>query len=342
MLFGNGVINNNFRRDWETVRYKAYAATMQGVWISEDDGVSWNRLLTPTGGMYNEARVWAVHTHPDRPGDLLAGTDQGLYRFTEQTGSFDYIPSPMDDLHILRITQDPCNADCIVCGTRPGEIFVSEDNGESWARTNMDAATECWFINTTRVTSVRFDPTDQDTIWATIEIDGVLRSTDRGRSWELLIEGLHDNDTHDLVFRDYANGDRTILCSTEDGVHRSADNGATWVKQDIPQARWDYFRSLKQPLGNGDVVIASVGDKPSGEAGDLLISRDFGETWKVCEMSAPANSTLWSIGSNSADPDLLFCATIFGQIFKSTDGGDHWQKMTRELGEIRMITWAPV
>lgn len=148
--------------------------------------------------------------------------------------------------------------------------------------------------------------------------------------------------THDLVFRDYDDGTRTILCSTEDGVHKSTDNGTTWGQLQIPQAKWDYFRSLKQPAENSDTVIASVGDKPSGEAGQLLVSHDFGETWEVCELSHPANSTFWTFGTNPADTNLLFVATIFGQIFKSTDSGRSWQKMDRELGEIRMITWAPV
>ncbi len=324
------------------MKYTAYAATMQSVWFSHDEGASWARLLTPTGGFYNEARAWAVHTHPDRPGEVLTGTDQGLYRYTSGSGRFDYIPSPMDNLHILQIAQDPRDPNFIVCGTRPGEIFLSDDNGATWTRANLDASTECWFINTSRVTSIHFDPRDADTIWITVEIDGVIRSTDRGRTWQLIIRGLHDNDTHDLVFRDHPDGRRTILCSTEDGVHRSTDNGATWEQLTIPQARWDYFRSLKQPAENSDTVIASVGDKPSGEAGDLLISRDFGETWEVCQMSHPANSTLWSIGTNAADTSLLFAATIFGQIFRSTDGGASWQKMPRELGEIRMITWAPL
>lgn len=321
---------------------KAYAATMQSVWFSEDEGVSWNRLLTPTGGFYNEARTWAVCTHPARTGELLAGSDQGLYRYREETGRFDHVPSPMDNLHILRVAQSPEDPDCIVCGTRPAEIFISEDNGATWMRSNLDASTECWFINTSRVTSIHFDPKDADTIWITVEIDGVFKSTDRGRTWEIIIRGLHDNDTHDLVFRDREVGARTVLCSTEDGVHRSDDNGATWEQLVVPKAKWDYFRSLKQPAENSDTVIASVGDKPSGEAGQLLISKDFGETWAECEMSHPANSTIWSIGTNAADTSLLFAATIFGQIFKSVDGGASWQKMERELGEIRMITWAPV
>ena len=188
------------------MKYTAYAATMQSVWFSRDEGTSWNRLLTPTGGFYNEARCWSVNTHADRPGELLAGTDQGLYRYTEQSGRFDYIPSPMDDLQILQIERDPNDAGYIVCGTRPAEIFISEDDGEHWTRSLLNASDECWFINTSRVTSVHFDPRDADTIWITIEIDGVFRSTNRGRSWTRLVDGLVDCDTHDLVFVDHDGG----------------------------------------------------------------------------------------------------------------------------------------
>ncbi len=89
------------------------------------------------------------------------------------------------------------------------------------------------------------------------------------------------------------------------------------------KSRWELRQHpLKQPAENSDTVIASVGDKPSVEAGELLISRDFGESWDLCEMSHPANSMIWTIGSNAADDCLLFAATIFGQIFKSIDGGE--------------------
>nr|WP_281719408.1 hypothetical protein [Nitrosomonas nitrosa] len=325
------------------MKYAAYAATMQAVWFSRDEGVSWSRLSTPIGGFYNEARCWAVATHAQRPGELLAGTDQGLYRYSEASRRFDYIPSPMDDLHILQIAQHPSDPDFIVCGTRPGEIFISEDNGDSWRRSNLNAGTECWFINTTRITSIHFDPKASDTIWITIEIDGVFRSTDRGRSWSRLVDGLADCDTHDLVFVDREGASRTIFCSTEAGLHRSTDNARTWTRVSVPGeiAPWPYWRSIKYRADEKGVMLASVGDKPSGETGVLLISRDFGQTWAQSRLSEPVNSTIWSIATNPADPNLLFFVTIFGQIYRSRDGGESWEKMKRELGEIRMVAWGP-
>lgn len=326
------------------MKYMACAATMQAVWFSHDEGAGWSRLPTPTGGLYNEARCWSVATHAERPGEILAGTDQGLYRYTLAKGRFDHIPSPMDDLHILQVEQDPGNPDIIACGTRPGEIFVSEDDGETWRRSNLNAATECWLINTTRVTSIQFDPRDADTIWITIEIDGVFRSSDRGRTWTRLVNGLADCDTHDLVFIDDDDGSRILLCSTEAGLHRSFDNGESWALAPVAEeiAPWLYWRSIKQRADNCGVVLASVGDKPSGETGVLLISRDRGRTWRRSRLSHPVNSTIWSIATHPADPDLLFFATIFGQIFRSADGGESWQKMQRELGEIRGVAWTPL
>jgi photosystem II stability/assembly factor-like uncharacterized protein len=90
------------------------------------------------------------------------------------------------------------------------------------------------------------------------------------------------------------------------------------------------------------VVFLSVGDRPSGETGKLLRSRDWGETWEDAHLPGPVNSTIWGIGTNAADPNLIFCCTIFGQVFRSTDGGQTWVKPKRELGELRMIAWAPV
>ena len=322
------------------MEYTAYAATMQSVWFSRDQGESWNRLLTPTGGFYNEARCWAITTHADCPGELLAGTDQGLYRYTEEQGRFDYIPSPMDDLQIMQVERDPRDPNFIVCGTRPGEIFISEDNGDTWVKSPLDSATECWFINTTRVTSIHFDPIEPNTIWVTIEIDGVFRSNDRGKSWSRHIDGLADADTHDLVFIDHKD-ERKILCSTEAGLHKSLDNGHSWQQLKVKAAPWAYWRSIKYRSDHNGVIFASVGDKPSGEAGVLLISRDFGETWEQVSLPQEVNSTIWSIATNSADPNILFFVTIFGQIFRSLDGGSSWQKMRRELGEIRKVAWAP-
>ena len=102
--------------------------------------------------------------------------------------------------------------------------------------------------------------------------------------------------------------------------------------------------SAASPSAQDDsgVMFLSVGDKPSGEQGMLFRSRDQGRelgSLSTCR----SRPTRRSGGSRPTrpNPDLIFFCTIFGQIFRSRDGGESWQKMRRELGELRMIAWQP-
>ncbi len=74
----------------------------------------------------------------------------------------------------------------------------------------------------------------------------------------------------------------------------------------------------------------------------LLRSRDFGVTWEPVELPGRVNTTIWWIFVNPEDPRLILCNSIFGEIFRSTDGGETWQRMDRVLGEIREIAWQAV
>ena len=320
----------------------AYAASVgHSTWFSHDLGESWNRAHTTSGGIYNESRCWCLSVHPDRSGEVLSGTDLGVYRWDQAAGRWNHIPSPMDGLHILQLAQAPHDADIIFAGTRPAEIFRSLDGGATWRRCRLGNGTECWFINTPRVTSIQFDPIDPETVWVSIEIEGIFRTTDLGETWEKLNEGLISVDTHNMVFFDDADGGRDILCSTEEGLHKSTDNAAHWRHIEVPQAPFVYMRCMERRADDSEIVFLSVGDRPSGETGMLLRSRDRGESWENVELPGRVNSTIWWIGTNPADSNLIFCCTIMGQIWRSTDGGESWRKMRRELGELRMIAWQP-
>ena len=175
-----------------------------------------------------------------------------------------------------------------------------------------------------------------------VEIAGIFRSRDGGRSWELLVEGLRDPDVHNLVIMDDLD-DRVILCSTEVGLHRSNDNGASWEFQEVPVAGdLLYFRCMARRADQSGVIFMSIGDRPSGNIGMLLRSRDFGVSWEEIELPGRVNTTIWWIFVNPEDSRLILCNSMFGEIFRSTDGGETWQHMDRFLGELREIAWQAI
>ena len=58
-------------------------------------------------------------------------------------------------------------------------------------------------------------------------------------------------------------------------------------------------------------------------------------------MPGKANSTIWNFAVSAADPELIYANSVSGEVYRSMDGGDSWEKLAREFGEVRALAWAP-
>ncbi len=176
------------------------AISCGGVWASEDDGASW----TASKGMV------APYVPAERAED----------------------PN-MQDPH--RIAQ---------CQARPERLWAqhhfglyrSDDGARSWQRLSDPKPNGFGF-------PVAAHPSDPDTAWFVPEqadtermpADGrmvVARTSDGGRSFELLSRGLPGEHAYDLVYRHGlavdASGGRLALGSTSGGLWVSEDGGESW------------------------------------------------------------------------------------------------------------------
>lgn len=305
------------------------------VWFSRDNGETWIRPYIESG-LYLEARVWALSAHPQRPGEVLAGTDSGLYRWNETAQKWTHLPSILDDYDIWSMAQAPDDPDTIVVGTQPANIFISTDGGKSFAPTKGSFADACIFVGKPRVTQILFDPIDKDTLWAGVEIDGVHRSTDGGRSWKKVGQGINSEDIHGVAV--VKNGGKLVYATTNRGLNVSRDNGETFSFQEL-DSPWQYTRTIV-PRADGDrTVFLTNGNGPPGSTGRLLRSRDYGATFEDAKLPGTLNSTPWTVATHSSDPKLIFVCSNLGQSFRSTDGGESWTKLAREFGEVRSSIW---
>ena len=89
------------------------------------------------------------------------------------------------------------------------------------------------------------------------------------------------------------------------------------------------------------IVFVTNGDGPPGSWGRLMRSRDNGDHWEQVALPGQIDSTMWSVATHPADPDLLFASSCLGQIYRSSDGGESWTGIKRRLGEIRHVIWLP-
>lgn len=309
-------------------------------WFSEDLGETWVHPNSHSG-LYLEARVWCFASHVATPTHLFAGTDMGVYRWDEGPARWRHLPSPMAD--VWSLAQDPQHPDVLIAGTRPAGFYRSADAGQSWEKLDAGGLSQFSEINMgpTRVTQILFNPLDADMIWATVEIGGIFRSTDRGQTWRLFDNGLVSADVHGIAAVRGADGKPALLATTNRGLHRSEDDGATWRFQEL-DSPWQYTRAVVARADDPAVVFLANGNGPPGNDGRLLRSRDGGLSWQDVGLPGALNSTPWCVATHPADPMLLFACTNLGQLFRSTDGGGRWQRLPHEFGELRALHWRPL
>jgi photosystem II stability/assembly factor-like uncharacterized protein len=315
-----------------------YAGTAgHSAWFSEDLGESWVHPNSHSG-MYLEARVWSIASHPRTPERLFAGTDMGLHRWDEPTARWARLETPMQDVWAVAI--DPADPDVLICGTRPASFWRSGDAGKSWEELHAPGMAQFSEQNMgpTRVTQILFDPVDDGTVWASVEIGSIYRSSDRGRTWLKKDTGMISGDVHGLAVVALPGGGKACFATTNRGLHRSEDNGESWALQDLPSP-WPYTRGITPRADGSGVIFLANGNGPPGNDGFLLRSRDYGRTWQDAKLPGTRESSVWCIAVDPADPMLIFACTNLGEVFRSTDGGESWVTLPHVFGELRALHW---
>ena len=318
-----------------------YAGTTgQGVWRSLDNGETFQRRSV---GMFMEAEVRALAVHPTEPATLFAGTDAGIFRTVDGGERWTRLTAPFDPgngwpvgVAIWSILIHPRTPETIFVGTCPSGLYRSRDGGDSWEKLNAALTVECPPIQFSRVTCLRADPNDDETIWAGVEIDGVWRSRDRGDSWTRLSQGLSSADIHDLAL--FPGQPSVVLASTNNDLNFSRDAGESWQPQAVKgQFPFAYCRGMIAKSDDPNTLLLGNGNGPPGTAGALQVSHDGGRTWTQAELPVPPNSTIWTFATNAGDPNLMFCASINGYVYRSADGAATWTKCAHEFGEVRSL-----
>jgi hypothetical protein len=205
------------------------------------------------GGGYDTPGIHSICPHPTRPDELLVGVSSGgawvsrdggaTWRVQASGMRADFMPPEragdpiIQDPH--RIVRCAAQPEVLWCQHHCG-IWRSTDDAASWQAVEGVPLSAFGF-------AVAVHPRHADTAWFVpavkdekrVPVDAALavtRTTDGGRSFEVLRAGLPQQQVYDLVYRhglDVAADGRTlILGSTTGGVWTSGDAGESW--QELP------------------------------------------------------------------------------------------------------------
>ena len=218
----------------------------RGVFKSSDGGQSWRRIL------YRDAKTGAVDISidPKNPHVLYAalweawrkpwamssgGPGSGLFKsldagdhwieLTRNPG----MPAGLDGKIGISVSPVDGNRVYAIIENRDGGIFVSDDAGATWRRTNDSRDLRQRAFYYTRITA---DPTVKDRVYVTnVQF---FRSDDGGKTFKTKVRTLH-GDNHDLWIA--SNDNQRMIEANDGGASVSTNGGQSWTKQEYPTAQ---------------------------------------------------------------------------------------------------------
>ena len=325
-----------------------------GLFRSTDGGDSWQRL---TRGLPPRPEIRALTVDPSNPDTVYAATQSGPYR--SRDGGETWESLGLDDMGITwSVTVHPADSDVLLVGTIDAGLHRSVDGGATWhALPTFLPKGTCDGDFPSRITRVVLDPSEPREMYAALEIGGVIRSLDDGRSWSSCNPGLlafaEDDryksslvsdadyegmmDCHALAISRKRPGTLFLACRM--GLFRSADRGESW--EDVGIGRFSpltYSRDLRVSPQDGRVVLGAFSSEFDGDSGSLYRSEDLCESWQRFDHGVEMDSTLMTLAPSPSSNERVWCATRLGQVVGTEDGGKTW--LTRSLPERIKGVWA--
>jgi photosystem II stability/assembly factor-like uncharacterized protein len=211
----------------------------------------------------------------------------------------------------------------LYCGTEPGEVYKSLDEGINW---DLVSKNENFGSG---VTAIEVHQTNPDIVFAGGN-NGVFRSINGGQTWINVLSNTNFGVNELLI---HPTNDQLIFACTDKGLYRSTDGGILWT---ILFTNKTY--DIKANSADASILYI-VRNNPTGIICEFLKSTDFGATWDVQSngwftSNDPArNDGGARIAVTPANPNRIYAYLIgdskpddFGYIgvYRSDDGGATW------------------
>jgi photosystem II stability/assembly factor-like uncharacterized protein len=318
---------------------RLYAATGDGVArLDEQDG-AWQSELSLAG---SGAQCLAVGpTDPDTAYAGLRGG--GLRRSSDGGRSWTDCALPPGIFAVAVSVADGA----VYAGTEPSALFRSDDRGETWreldglldlpSRPTWSFPPRPW---TSHVRWIAPSPHDADIVLVGIELGGLMRSTDGGRTWADHRPGAQP-DVHSLAW--HPGDPARAFEAGGGGAAWSEDAGDTWLAADEGLDRSYTWAVAVSPDGTW-YVSASTGPRAAHGGGDpqaRLYRRD-GAVWTPLAGGLPDPLPAMPYALVAAGP-RLFAGLADGQLWTSAGLGRTWSAVQLE-GEgpsrIHALAWA--
>ncbi len=190
---------------------------------------------------------------------------------------------------ITSLAESPVQEGIIYAGTDDGIVQVTEDGGQNWRR--IDVGSMPGVPATAFVNDIKADLHDANTVYVALDNHKygdfspyLVKSTDRGRSWQSISGNIPDKTLVWRLVQDHVKPE-LMFAATEYGVYFTVDAGQRWTKLEggVPTIS---FRDIAIHKRENDLVAASFGR-------GIFILDDYTALRGVSEEQLMAEATLF-------------------------------------------------
>ena len=168
---------------------RLYAATGDGIAVLTERAGEWT-----VEWLLREPGAGCLAVDPAEPDTVYAGLwEGGVRRSTD--GGRSWVDCNLPEAGVYSVAVSAADG-AVYAGTEPSRLFRSDDRGERWqaldgllelpSRPTWSFPPRPW---TSHVRWIAPSPHDADVIIVGIELGGLMRSTDRGRTWGTTARG---------------------------------------------------------------------------------------------------------------------------------------------------------
>jgi photosystem II stability/assembly factor-like uncharacterized protein len=273
---------------------------------------------------------------------------------------YDGSPHPYEFKRVWHLEPSLNDPDSVYAGVEDAAIFKSSDAGQTWnelpgLRTHKTAAGWAPGAGGLCLHTILIDPSNTDRMYGAISSAGVFRTDDGGKSWRPINRGLRSNHIPDpdaevghCVHRIAMHPSRpkTLFMQKHWDVMRTDDGGDTWheISGDLPT---DFGFVVDVHANEPDTVYVipitsdSLHYVPEGKL-RVYRSRTGGNEWEALTDGLPqkdcyVNVLRDAMAVDGLDPCGVYFGTSGGQVYASSDAGDSWTSIVRDLPAVLSV-----
>jgi photosystem II stability/assembly factor-like uncharacterized protein len=321
------------------VSVRLLAACDEGLAILEHDGAAWQ----PAGRRLDGRGLTALA----RAGDtMVAGGRDGVLLSTDAGETWSDADDGLGVPYVRFLGRADRAGERVLAGTEPAAVFHARTGGTWEEATGVTGERDRlgWFLPySPEAGCVRSFATHGERVYAAVEVGGILRSDDGGRSFRLC--GGSDGRPHlgpsqdDVLYPDvhsvatHPSSPDRLVAATAGGIYVSQDGGETFERR---SPAW-YTRAVHVDDEDFDHLLVGAAHRVSDKQGRIVRSRNGGRTYT----DEPGAEGPW--------PQAMverFAFTPLGLVAVRSDGvvhahdGDRWVEVPLDA-RVRMVCVAP-